>query len=88
VYSFVITAEVRRRQEIIIPKVASCRRNGFLNGYNTCDKLQKRKTSMNLAFFFTLLFLAIAGSAYMTYFEHGRARRHSKKKRKNKVKVA
>ena len=43
---------------------------------------------MNLAYFITLLFLAIAGSAYMTYFEHGRARRHSKKKRKNKVKVA
>ena len=43
---------------------------------------------MNLAYFFTLLFLAIAGSAYMTYFEHERARRHSKKKRKNKMKVA
>ena len=43
---------------------------------------------MNLAYFITLLFLAIAGSAYMTYYEDGRSRRFSKKKRKKKMKVA
>jgi hypothetical protein len=43
---------------------------------------------MNLAFFFTLIAFAIAGSAYMTYYENGRARRLLKKKRKKKMKMA
>lgn len=43
---------------------------------------------MNLTFFFILMALAIAGSAYMTYYENGRSRRLLKKKRKKKMKMA
>lgn len=43
---------------------------------------------MNLTYLFTLIILAIAGSAYMTYYEDGRSRRFLKKKRKKKMKVA
>jgi hypothetical protein len=43
---------------------------------------------MNLTYFITLMILAIAGSAYMTYFEHGRSRRFHSKKKKKKVKIA
>jgi len=87
VYIFVITAEVRRRQENY-PGVHQLSETQFFLTGIILAKTRERKTSMNLAYFFTLLFLAIAGSAYMTYFEHERSRRHSKKKRKNKMKVA
>jgi hypothetical protein len=43
---------------------------------------------MNLTFFFTLIVLAIAGSAYMTYYENARSQRLAKKKRKKRMKVA
>jgi hypothetical protein len=43
---------------------------------------------MNLTYFFTLMILAIAGSAYMTYIENARSQRFLKKKRKKKMKVA
>jgi len=43
---------------------------------------------MNLTFFFTLIILAIVGSACMTYFENERSQRLVKKKRKKKMKIA
>jgi len=43
---------------------------------------------MNPTFYSTLLILAIAASACMTYFENARSQRFSKKKRKKKMKVA
>jgi hypothetical protein len=48
----------------------------------------KTKEFMNPTFYSTLLILAIAGSACMTYFENARDQRFSKKKRRKKMKVA
>lgn len=43
---------------------------------------------MNLTYLVSLIILAIAGSAYMTYFENARIQRLLKKKRKKKMKMA
>ena len=86
-YSFVITSEVRRRQEII-QELTSWREKRFGIGYNTCRTNGKESNSMNITFYLTLLTLAIAGSVLMTYYESVRDRRFSKKKRKKKMKVA